>query len=92
MQPAYPCLLGTSEVEAVYGAAQKEFIPLQVFKSTKAVMSRWTFTEEERKHVAAGGDLYFCVLNFGGPLQPILPLACGPDEALDTLLRLEEDF
>lgn len=40
------------------------------------VVSRWTFTPEERAAIAAGEDLYLAVKAFNG-LQPVLP-SVGP--------------
>jgi hypothetical protein len=37
------------------------------------VVSRWTFTPEERAKIAAGEDLYLEQLTFNQHLQPILP-------------------
>lgn len=42
------------------------------------LLSRWTFTLEERVRVALGEDLYISHLTFGGPLQP-LSVQVGPD-------------
>lgn len=35
------------------------------------LLTRWTFTPEERAAIAAGEDVYLGVLTFGKPLQPL---------------------
>ena len=41
------------------------------------VITRWTPTDDERRRIAAGEDLFLCVLTFNYPLQPQL-LSVGP--------------
>lgn len=41
------------------------------------LLTRWRFTEDERRQLAAGEDLYLGVLTFGQPLQPLIP-GVGP--------------
>lgn len=44
-----------------------------------SVISRWTFTEEERARIAAGEDMYVAMLvglrAAGGPLRPVTPIS-----------------
>lgn len=47
------------------------------FGNAPMLLTRWTFTEEERAAIAAGEDLYLGVLTFGQPLQP-LSVQVGP--------------
>ncbi len=89
MQPVTPVLPASSEVEQVIGAEQAEYIPLPAFRTDRATLSRWRLSEEERAHLAAGGDLFICQLHFGLPLQPILPIADEPDNALSIMLECE---
>ncbi len=59
-----------------YAENQREYIPLPtvvLFGPEGRVISRFTFTPEERAAIAAGEDLYLSHLTFGGALQPILP-------------------
>lgn len=59
-----------------YAKDQPEYRPLPVARlkgREGRLISRWTFTPEERARIAAGEDLYLMVLTFGGPLQPFLP-------------------
>ena len=60
-----------------------------------ALLTRWTFTKEERQQVADGEDIYLMVLTFGQPLQP-LQMQVGPERYLvnpiidNTLPIIEE--
>jgi len=59
-----------------YAKDQPQYRPLQVARlhgGEGRLISRWTFTSEERAQIAAGEDLYIELLTFGQPLQPILP-------------------
>lgn len=61
--------------EVVYAKDQTEYIPLRCAVSpmpTRKATSRWTLTEEQRKAVAEGADIYLTLLTFGHPLQPIM--------------------
>lgn len=65
-----PCELVT------YAKDQPKYIPLPTVRlkgKEGRVISRWTFTAEERAKIAAGEDLYLEQLTFGSRLQPILP-------------------
>lgn len=59
-----------------YARDQPQYRPLPVARlhgPEGRLISRWTFTAEERAKIAAGEDLYIEVLTFGLKLQPILP-------------------
>lgn len=43
----------------------------------RQLLSRWRFTEEERRRIAAGEDLYIALMTFGQPMQP-LSVQVGP--------------
>lgn len=88
MEAIAPVLPG-GECEVTYAKDQPEYIPLPVFRTQRAVLSRWRLTEQERQHLAGGGDLFICMMNFGGPLQPVMPIAADPDTALQTMLECE---
>ena len=45
---------------------------------TVPVISRWRLTDQERRDIADGADLYLMLLTFGQPLQPIR-LSVGVD-------------
>jgi hypothetical protein len=89
MEPISPVLPTSAECEVVYAKDQPEFTPLPTFRTQRSVLSRWKLTEAERKHIAEGGDLFISMMNFGGPLLPILPIAADPDTALQLMLDAE---
>jgi hypothetical protein len=87
MIPVKPDIPGADGITVVYAEGQAEYQPLPVVRMDNAVMSRWTLTDEERKHIADGGDLFICCMNFGGPLQPILPIADTPEHAMQIMIE-----
>lgn len=44
-----------------------------IHTSDRPMISRWTFTDDERKRISEGADLYLKQLTFGRRYQPILP-------------------
>lgn len=69
-----PVVDGLEHQETVYAKDQPEYISLRTLVSSgteRRVISRWTLTDEQRKAIAEGADLYLMLLTFGGPLQPI---------------------
>lgn len=70
-----PVFDGLQHKEVVYARIQPQYIPLRTLVSAGAdrkVISRWTLTEEQRKAVADGADIFLQLLTFGDPLQPII--------------------
>jgi hypothetical protein len=92
MEPTSPVLPTSGGVETIYAENQPEYNPLPTFRTDKTVMSRWKLTDAERSYLAAGGDLFICMMNFGGPLLPILPIAAEPDTALQMMLDAESNL
>lgn len=82
MQPVSPVLPAGSGCEVVYAKDQPQYNSLPTFRTQTSVLSRWKLTDDERRHIAEGGDLFICMMNFGGPLQPVLPMAEDPDIGL----------
>lgn len=89
MEPTSPVLPASAACEVVYAKDQPEYSALPTFRTDKSVLSRWTLSEAERRYIADGGDLFICMMNFGGPLLPILPIAADPDTALQMMLEAE---
>jgi len=89
MEAISPVLPTSGECEVVYAKNQPEYRPLPTFRTQLSVLSRWTLTEAERRHIANGGDLFILMMNFGCPLLPILPIAADPDNALKIMLEAE---
>src|ERR1700719_4054431 len=69
-----PVFAGLEEREVLYAKDQPEYNPLRTLVSRdreRRVTSRWTLTDEQRKSVAEGADIFLTMLTFGEPLQPI---------------------
>jgi hypothetical protein len=65
----------TGAPEVQVAEEQEEYAPLAMAvyldpAGTRMLLSRWTFTDEERRRIAAGEDLYVHQLNFGGGITP----------------------
>jgi hypothetical protein len=76
---AGPVVAGREAEEVVFAKDQPQYVPLRTLiyetypgSGDVRVMSRWTFTADQRKAVAEGEDIYLTLLTFGQPLQPIL--------------------
>lgn len=68
--------------EVVYAKDQPEYIPLPAIRfpaQEGLVVTRWTFTSEERDAIYDGADLYLATWTFNQPLQPLL-LTTSPEE------------
>ncbi len=68
-----PVVAEFESIEVVYAKDQPEYLPLRTLKGSNrgAVLSRWTFTDEQRQAIAEGADIFLDVLTFDQPLQPI---------------------
>jgi hypothetical protein len=69
-----PVIEGLEDKEVVFAKDQPEYIPLRALVSTgddKSVLTRWALTQEQRKSISDGSDIYLELLTFGEPLQPI---------------------
>jgi hypothetical protein len=92
MQPVTPVFPGSSDVETKIAEHQDEYLTLPAFRTAHSTISRWRLTDAERTHIAAGGDLFLSQVNGRAPLQPILPIADTPDNALHLALECERDL
>lgn len=69
-----PVIEGMEAEEVVYAADQPEYLPLRSLRSKGKwgrVISRWTFTPEQRQAIASGADVFLELSTFHQPLQPI---------------------
>lgn len=89
MEPVQPVVPGNEEFEVVYAKNDPDYLPLPVLRTEHAMLSRWRLTDEERAYIAAGGDLFICVLHFGEKLQPIMPIAKSAEEAVKIMVEVE---
>lgn len=82
MQPVQCNVPGREADEIIYAKDQPEYSPLPTLLSEDGciVITRWTFTPEERAQIAAGADMWLSVMTFGSPLQPLRPSLKCPVE------------
>lgn len=83
-----PVIPGFEDQEIVYAKDQPQYIPLRTLRSPNAdaaVLSRWTFTAEQRKAVADGADIFLELMTFGLPLQPIRIAVSDKPTAADMI-------
>lgn len=90
MEPVTPVLPHSAPIELMVGAHQKEFSTMPSFRTQYTNISRWRLSDEERAHIAAGGDLFIGQLNGNQQLQPVLPMAIPEDRVLEHVLACEE--
>lgn len=62
--------------EVMVAEDQPEYFPLAAAliryeDGTRAHLTRWTFSDEDRAKIAAGEDLYLVQLTAGGPMTPV---------------------
>lgn len=84
MTPTSPVIPEAAHLEVRLGETQPEYqplpaLPIQFGNGASGVVTRWCFSDEERKRIADGGDLFVTVLTFGQKLQPLL-LGVDPPE------------
>ena len=74
MNPVSPDIPGVPE--HLIAKDQPEYIPLRVcvlpHDLGRTLLTRWTLSDEERRRIAAGEDLYIGQLNWGGPFTPLM--------------------
>lgn len=67
----------TGAPEVMVAENQEEYLTVTVAihhnpdGAGRYLLTRWTFTPEERDRIAKGEDLYVAQLNFGSPMTPI---------------------
>lgn len=69
-----PVIEGMESEEVVYAKDQPQYLPLRALVSKGPwgrVISRWTFTPEQRKAIAEGADVLLELSTQHEPLQPI---------------------
>jgi hypothetical protein len=72
MKPISPVVSGLEPYEIHFGVEQPEYEPLPALRTKGPhydVMSRWQPTDEERKLIAAGADIYVTQRTFGNSYQ-----------------------
>lgn len=99
MDTPKPVVPGLEQYEIQLGGpevGQPEYVGLPALRSPDGrVMTRWTFTEEERKAIANGADLFTTVLTLNHPYQPIMLTVGLPEPTVAKLkrsMRLDEEL
>lgn len=76
MRPVAPRIPGLEE--QTIAEEQEEYLPVTVavrlnanYPSAVEIITRWTFTAEERARVANGEDIYVTQISFTGMMTPI---------------------
>lgn len=67
-----PVVDGLEEYETVFAKSQPEYLPLRTLpgENGNSAISRFSLTDEQRKAVATGADIYLEIVHFRGPLAP----------------------
>ena len=91
MEPVQPVFPASGELERTY-YGPKETYPLPTFNTEKCIVSRWSFSDEERAHIANGGDLFIAIANHGHPIWPFMPVAAEPEQALSLVMEMEANL
>jgi hypothetical protein len=79
------------QCEQVIALDQPEYLPLitlAVREFNNTCLTRWEFTDEERKIIAEGGELIIGEMLFGGPYTPIALEVC-PKNTPPTMIDIE---
>lgn len=83
MTPVSPVIEGMQELEIVLAKSQPEYTPLSVLRLGEYIISRWRFTDEERRQISLGADVILQILGSSHPpvgLQVAMPDAYLEDE------------
>lgn len=74
MRPIAPRIDGITEVSVAEDQLEYKALTVGIHRyedGSTGIISRWTFTAEERQQIAAGADVLITQLNFGGPITPM---------------------
>lgn len=79
-----PVVVGLEQFETVYAKDQPQYQPLRTLpgRQGNSAISRFHFTDAQRKAISEGADIYLELLHFGGPLAPSLLMVMS--EPADT--------
>jgi len=88
MEPVSPVVPGNDEFEVCYAKNQPEYLPLPALGTEHAMLTRWRLTDDERKRLAEGGDLFIAVMHFGHKLQPLMPMVVTPEDAMARMIEM----
>jgi len=99
MDTPTPVVPGLEKYEIQLGGpevGQPEYQGLPALRSPDGrVLTRWTFTKEERAAIANGADLFTTCLTLNHPFQPIMVTVGLPETTVTKLkrnMRLDEEL
>lgn len=93
MDTTTPIIKGLEAYESILGG---EANGLPILRSTDGrLISRWTFTDEERAAIAGGADLFLTTMTFNNPFQPVMlevgaPMGGESAEMIKRNMRLDD--
>lgn len=99
MDTTTPIIKGLEAYESILGGevnGQPEYAGLSILRSTDGrLISRWTFTDEERASIAGGADLFLTTMTFNNPFQPVMlevgaPMGGESAEMIKRNMRLDD--
>jgi hypothetical protein len=79
-----PVIPGLEKHETVYAKDQPQYRAFRTLpaRNGDSAIGRFTFTDEQRKAIAGGADIYLEILHFGRPLAPsLLMVMSEPDDS-----------
>jgi hypothetical protein len=94
MRPVSPVLPGYDVAEVVFAKDQPEYMQLpavRVESPEAPVLTRWELSDEDRKKIAAGADIYLWVTTFGRALQPVALQVATASEIMDPVQSKADD-
>ena len=67
-----PVVDGLEQHETVFAKNQPQYLPMRTLpgENGNSAISRFHLTDEQRKAVAEGADIYLEILHYKGPLAP----------------------
>lgn len=81
-----PVVDGLEQHETVYAKNQRQYLPMRTLpgENGKSAISRFHPTDEQRKAISEGADIYLEILHFGGPLAPSRMMVMSEREESET--------
>ncbi|MER9628394.1 hypothetical protein [Mesorhizobium sp. M0296] len=81
-----PVVVGLEQFETVYAKHQPQYRPLRTLpgRGGDSAISRFSLTDEQRKAIAEGADIYLELLHFRGPLAPSLLMVMSEPDGTDA--------
>lgn len=82
MMPVSPIMPGSESIEIVLGKGQEEYMDLPALyldTESRPMLTRWRFSDDERKAIAEGADVVLSQLTFRQRFQPVHLQVVMPD-------------